>query len=1064
MNPVAILNMSGFAVKTDQFLWHTLSQNGHLFEFNLNTPTQYGATWFKYYSTSNFLSKHRGDGVPGTYEFASPGYYDVYKFRDYMQGQYSILDLKKYDIFQNNTFDDVEVGDIVEVPRLSPGYDEIQNISFQDFYRRARYKFKISSLNDTYFRRVSDFPDINPDINHPEYSVIEEDAEKVSSQYGSHLQQFYKKNLGDHIHSWSIPDSGDEEDILDYDYSHGEQGNPTKYEMAYVMTLICGLIQEITNNILERIAIEEIDDITEYYTHKLIDDLWNADNNYPGQANQTMVTNYNNLTEVDKAVATLLRDWGVITKFNEQVSLIPYNPIFETSVPNISALLRYKNALYNFQNSLFYITETSTFPGTLPPSLDSARRLDYLMRILPDFAIAVLPKQTRLDWIKHYNKRSDISEADQRVVVNIMHSFIGSPDSDEVLKFFLKKPDEKHTRFESIYNKLDDARLERYPMIEWFVDNETNRKYFVYAMYEIWKTSKYNFLHIPNGVTPIDGDINPNNFWSTPYGSLFYPVYDANGNRTSGGEPVLEFDVVKYVDANTSALTFSQEKTTITFEPREKIWGKKITIDQKVVIKSTTIDNEEGRKDTKEEKITKYGEYHLYQPLVLLGYEADLDLTVPSSEPVPAFLFYYASDYHKIKEFDANILFTVEVIGEITAFFASGGASSLRHIRHLKHISKVFTASSISAEEIVLFWRGLEGAAEVTSVSAGVMTSYLQFRLTVTTDLDEIELHQKMSSFFLALTLTSAGVAITSRRHCVKSAHEVHKKMQEMTAAGKAHNVPENVIEIINSVLNTSIITKSAFFDYMDDTAAMNSRLTGNNHISGLYGTFTDEVKEAFWTHFAKYSDESGDSVAFWNKLNKAENGTDAARLHIWKNAPVLFHGVRREINVLDAIAYVYRPEVKNKLIELTQINGSWVGGHFGPALLDNSRVIYGTFIPGKLPPLEKVVGNRVYKQFKTTSIMMHKSGFQSTTKKGFHTWVEGITETEYIYDIGYAYSNKVKNGPLGIQGGNSVQNYVSKFLDGTKVKIIENEPFFIDELNEVFDNHFVALNIEPTF
>ncbi|OCA80499.1 hypothetical protein BBH99_04015 [Chryseobacterium contaminans] len=171
-------------------------------------------------------------------------------------------------------------------------------------------------------------------------------------------------------------------------------------------------------------------------------------------------------------------------------------------------------------------------------------------------------------------------------------------------------------------------------------------------------------------------------------------------------------------------------------------------------------------------------------------------------------------------------------------------------------------------------------------------------------------------------------------------------------------------------------------------------------------------------------------------------------------------HILRKQIDYLEAYSYVSDIHVIDKLAQIKSINGKWVGGHLGSELFDSSNDIYAILDPGTIP-LSTPRGSRIYKQVRTTSITM-TDGITSKRKDGWHTWIEGISRQEFKEDVAFAYLNKINYLEEISPKGETYLRYVSKFQDGTPVKLVIIEPHWIDEYDDIFSHHLSAILIEP--
>lgn len=1057
----AVLIYNGLPVKLETENYkikdgYLVNQNGVLSQFEIGH--------FKYglFTKNDFfpidLKRDLADGITN---YAIDGYYNIEYFSIYRRGDGTIIDLQKSGFFDISNFEAAKEGDIVTVKRLDP------KAPFTEYYYNKIYKFKIKySLNSNtpnYYKTINDFPIINSDINSPNYSVV---THEIHSNINSFRKEFYFKNFGSFIQNWTLPDEISNDDLLLYDDEQLEWYN-SKKNYAKLMTKICWRIHHIFNDILPILAINDITWIDLYYSAKLQIIL------NPNISNQDIIDDadsYDQLPIIDKTIAEIMHQWGYFKSiYNNVISDFPST---FTQVSSYSEMQEYLNSLTNLYESIRYHTESSLFPDDgLTEEQDSERRVKFLIG-LSTSALTSLPYSSRLNLLKDFVKRKELSEEEQRTVVKLLNSFIDPAESDGLLDYLLELENGVNTNFEMLYNKLDDARLERYSYINWVADGKTNRKTFIYILYEVWKISKYNSSYIPILTAPNQDNLNPLAYFLND-GQKYFITYDSLGNIVYQAEFVLEYSFVKNNDAQ-SNIFFQVLSTEVRYETEKLLNKEKVIINRyNLSTVSTYTPSPVGGGIPglfpSPSKPTKYGEYHIYQPITLMGYEADLELVVPQFTPIPAFLFYYAIDFDKIKDFDANLNFALELSVEIGLFFATGGAGNLRHLKHVYHITKIGRAlkGNLQASEAVIVWRGLQVGGEVLSLSAGVLHSCSTYVANTTNNQATYNLAQKLGKFFLVITFASVGGSIYGRYKAVKSADEVLKEIDDLTGLGIPHGLEPGVIDILYTIRNTANVSK-AFFNSRIASLTF-SELGESNHISALYDGLSSIEKSNFWRHFAdKVGDATSnptswnvDDIAFWKKMNKTEDGISATRMKIWKDAPEKFRYVRRSIQFLDDLVYVSAPHVKNKLFEITQINGNWVGGHFGPFLFDNSKTIYAVLDATATVNVKAGTGGRLYKQVRRTSITMKKIGFTDKRKKGIHTWVEGISEQEFLYDLAFAFTNKKWSY---FDQFKEISYYKSNFIDGTNVTISLQKTMNIAETSQTHYGHFSGILINPKF
>src|SRR5690606_5542240 len=132
-------------------------------------------------------------------------------------------------------------------------------------------------------------------------------------------------------------------------------------------------------------------------------------------------------------------------------------------------------------------------------------------------------------------------------VIKLVKSFNTTyNDANMLMDLLLQTKDyEKNTpitKFERLYNLIDDKRLDNIAIINWFFDERNNRGKLILALFEIWQKSKYHFYSVPSGVPLNEDGTNPESYFLyTPEGNTYYAQYDEDGNVISGVEPILDF-------------------------------------------------------------------------------------------------------------------------------------------------------------------------------------------------------------------------------------------------------------------------------------------------------------------------------------------------------------------------------------------------------------------------------------------------------------------------------------------------------------------------------------------
>lgn len=1023
----AVLTYNGFPVRliTDKYSVNNAfyADTGFLVDFAITVD---GATFeISYFNRSDFNKSDKG----------MPGYYIKESFYKYKNGKLTFIALttenevgwgyKHYlptnTAFQNEKWSlkPAEEGDLVKVFRLNP----VSPFTFHYLNKEYIFKVKFATGQDfpKAYQTVQDYPPVNNDPNSPDYSMVQDfPVDRMNEPTGL----FYTINFGEYVTTWS------------------NVNDNIKEVLSRAVSLICWQISWMPDE-LSKLTVHTLAHIKDSYDRKY----------YQGDS-----TDYDELTLADRIVGDLLWQWGYYYSNIGGVEKFPLTPVLPTqySEDYLNLINQYYNALINFYNGIYYKTVSELFPDDSGDAEErSDRRVAILIKILPGIAVHLLPIALRLEILDKIIEEKEVYEDDDKKineadVLKILNSFLGYEEANVLLDFLAVIKTGSRTRYEILYKLMDDNRLERYPFVSWFVDDANNRQFYNFLLYEKWKVSKYNTYYVPSGITPNENGLNPQAFFLSAEGAKYYYSLNSGSVETP---PSLEYSFEKV-----SSSLYHQIFNEITFEAEKTLVQNLVIINQKV--STTYLNYLSTHGDSKSTSVRKYGNFHIYQPVSLMGYEGNLDFAVPQYIPIPAFLLFYSTDYNKLKTYDAAFSYASEVGMEIALFFATGGIGAIRHLKHLKYVNKIGAAyrGTLPTSEAVIVWRGAEAGTEILSVSAGVLYSTTGLIANSTSNPDTKELMERLGWFFLALSLVSAGGAIYGRQRAVRGSESVIEEIDRLSNLGIPHGLSPEVTDVLYTIRNTALVSRTLFRNRLVSLTA--SELGEANHIADLYDNLDDAVKTIFYSHFADKVEDTASNLWFWQQMNKTENGITAARTKAWRDAPSAFQFVRRDISFLDGFVYVSNPIVKNKLIMLKQINGSWVGGHYGPQLFNTNNEIYGV-LDNTATVYSKTIGNRIYKQVRKTSITMKKTGAIDKRKKGWHTWIEGISENEYIYDLAYAYFNKKWSH---FDQLNTISYYKASFIDGTNVTITIQKNMYIAEESQTILGHFSSILINPKF
>jgi len=774
---------------------------------------------------------------------------------------------------KKNWFDDsfapAQLGDIFEINKVD-FRNSFNEYDFEYYFRKIHYKFKIKHLGLAYFLRTQNFPEqINTNIDSPDYNerIITE-----SNLNNTISGKFYKKNFGDKVNSLSNLTNEEKEDIA--------------LAMVYVCHRIHWILEE---NLLEIVSILDSNMLYFFIYEKYV--TYTNDPNSNGQ--------YDDLTIVDKLVGEIFKDWGV---YNDNSSTFAPKDVFP--VLDLNLINKYQSSLANFYNSLHLVDEEKLFKydsnnnpvnefGTpliitnnqfLRDEIDSDRRLIKLLSLLPNVSFTFFSPAERLKLLDKallygeiYEERSDIrsnweifvdiatsnyesfiiNQDDTSIfiesdIINLVKSFDNTYEEANLLLDFLletKNFDEgiSITKYERLYNLINDKGADNIAVVNWFVSEENNRGRLILALYEIWQKSKYYFYSQPPGVPLTENKTNPENFFLfTTEGQSYYANYDNDGNviPNTGSEPILEFASID------TGLGLGL-KFTVRYIPNKKIKKEKIIVNREIKLENFASDYIPDIIENNTLADNFYGEYHLYQSISLVGYKVDEDIASQAPKIsfglIPAFLFHYVEEYDRLKNLYAGISFVIEFTLEVGLFFATAGSSAALSLRHLRHLTKLGRIANISgtlesgvlASDILLSWRVAEGAAEIVSMTAGVASSYLSFLGTVNDDASK----RRLSYFFAAFAFASAGGAIYSNRKVIKLADDIIAK-SPTTLITELQN---NYTEVYNLILQVKGKKVAALTDF--GTILNDLPIVKNYYDNVLVGPLAD-LKPKFFEDF----------------------------------------------------------------------------------------------------------------------------------------------------------------------------------------------------------------------
>ncbi|OIV42235.1 hypothetical protein [Flavobacterium johnsoniae] len=732
------------------------------------------------------------------------GYYNEDLFLKYIQNIEPVptLDkLTKYNFKNNLAIEGEEI--IVSTIDFGTPYNY--------FYNTKNYTFNLQLAPDK--RGVANYRKLIMENYRIVDSKINTDGQipvtVLNNQSATPGGYFFKKNLGDFINNWAI-------------------SNVQKSNFKRLMTLIVFKIREINRDILPIIASN---------TH-FFDKEFKVANG---------IIDYDNFTDLEKLVFNFKKHWGYY--YDTPLNGLPrphkddFEALFSTS-SIYEDYLSYYSSLENFYQICYKTKSLSYYP--------SDDKIAYLLKILSPSALAVIPYSLIIKCIKQYLK-FNLSQEDQRVLVKLVISITPS-HANEFLDFLLEKENGAETNFQVIYDTLTDARLERYPFVNWFVDEQTNRKYFAFAIYELWKVSKYNLDYIRPGIVipnpwPNFKGIDPENY--------FY-INSQEFNKKN---------FLTFIPSSDQQIITSQQR----FE--SSISDKKIDITK--IYKQDTYAGAFSQHKIGSEY---FGSFHLYQQISFCGYESNFDLRIPKSATLPAFLFHFIEEYDRLVDFDAGVALAANLTVDALLIYFTGGTSILKDLQYLKYTTKIgrALAGGIESTEAIEIWRGFKGASDIFALTAGSLTQINHYLITTENNEEKRKILEGCQKIFISLTFLGVGLSLAAQAHAVSEAGKV-LDLIEALPSGVAHGLAPEMINLLTTLKGNKEVTLTLFgnkLNTLDLGDATNYILLKYNSV------FTDAQRLKFMTDFQHIDD-----LAFWRLLNNGRNASgirDGSYLDNW--------------------------------------------------------------------------------------------------------------------------------------------------------------------------------------
>lgn len=693
--------------------------------------------------------------------------------------------------------------------------------------------------------------------------------------------------------------------------------NPYKKELTKLITLICFRIEMIHKDIFEIISRDTLNNIKQATFEK-----YNLNNS----------SSFDNLFKIDQIIGNLLKDWGFVDGIDAKY-------IFENKL--ISYIQSYYYSLVEFYNSLFKAKATTYFgydssgnpldfdgnPITNDGIIDGGgqvgsatqaekdkadddRRIVNLIKYLTIEGIGVLEYDTRLEIVKQSLKLKSLpknsdSLLTQNNLLKIVASFINDADANNFLSFLLQKVNGATVNFENLYYKIDDYIIDiDFPILGFsFGSKDRSRKLLVFILYKIWNFSFYDSNFIPSGTTPNQEGLNPNSYFLND-GKLYF--VNAQGEAVT--DKSLEFEGIEN----------GQDVSFYLYDVDKNFYEERVKIIRGKRNQSNFYSENEEIKDLW---------YHLYQPILILGYRSIDDtenLYLPTIPSVPAFMFKYFKEYEEKYKTNALINLGVQVTTDILLLYFTAGSSQLLKIRYLKYLSEsgqILLNPSLynQASNIVKLWR-IANTVENVSFVASTFANFATYMMTTTGNDEDKKFYAKMRTIAFLVMLGSGFGSLVAQRKAVKLADDLLFRLSQ----------PGLTLVLNNSAkaFLTSLAQTDKYFDAIigkiDAVITAYAPPGTVDNITPLFSTFTKEEKLGFYYDFVQMNDKTQ-----WLKMNELVVG-EAIAVKNWKKLYNLGAKDRTAFDVItsnfktSAVEKFYADINLKKILEPLGYNDRW--------------------------------------------------------------------------------------------------------------------------------------------
>ena len=533
--------------------------------------------------------------------------------------------------------------------------------------------------------------------------------------------------------------------------------------------------------------------------------------------------------------------------------------------------------------------------------IDADQRISYLLTLLPMNGMASIATSLKILYLSDCLRLNDLHGSQQHTILKILYSeetVLGAPD--KILDFLATIQGSSQTNFERLYHKMNEVEwYSQIPLaltVKSAFGGEDNhyRRHYNFAVYRLWQKSKYSYFDVNS-----DGTVD------------LKPTISFFGPGQKGAKFVDEAPKMMVFDTDNSGKVVGEGTTN--YIPDRNLNGVLITF-REIVRENTEFtyeDKEEGEITTVLSEVAsnkRYGDYHIFQPILAIGFTSNLELKL--SQPVsvyPAFLHYYAKQFTDIKKTAALVGFAFDIALEAILFWGTGGVSTFRHLRHFVSLTKAGKAMmGISNARIVLSFGTI-----TLELSAGLAQATATLITQTTQDPQIKEFYEKLGMFFLGVSFASSIANSSTERFVKQKARECMAVYDILTPAQKtAANVDVAVITEINKFS----------FDWTNFKGHLD-----NNNMSDLSNEIaarlnSPELKASFHLDFNKTVHTKPPNWKGFNKnLHTVENWK---KLHLVGNIPLTIKTkffILQNSNFTDIVKTIYGPNLKRVIDDLSE-------------------------------------------------------------------------------------------------------------------------------------------------